>query len=71
MTASQTTELGFDVAQRIARVSYVGWQAVAEGDPNFPGFALYNILSGDGLCAGSTVTVRSLEKQGYTVEVVK
>jgi hypothetical protein len=50
-----------------AQVCFVGWQTVDDGQP---GFALYNIVSGPGLCVGSTVALRSLIMQGYTVELV-
>lgn len=51
----------------VARVQFIGLQGGADG---MDAFALYNILSGPGLCVGSTVTRQSLEAKGFRVEVV-
>lgn len=70
MTATSTTELGLTLTQKVARVKVRGWQECPVGHPDYPGVTLYNVISGDGLCVGSTVVLSSLEKRGFKVEVV-
>ena len=56
-----------DSQRRTCQVRYQGFQ---QGFGAFPGFELYNIVAGDGLKAGSTVTLKSLIERGYAPEVV-